>query len=65
MTLLPKSSGAKFALWGGVTNIASPGEVNTTDKVIFKSPVVKTEVSMQFPNPNTVHDRLESLYKIV
>ena len=41
MTLLPKTSGAKFALRGAVTNIASSGEVNTTDKVIFKSLVVK------------------------
>ena len=40
-TSLSNSSGAKFALRGGATSIASPSEANTTDEVIFKSPVVK------------------------
>ena len=40
-TLLPKLSGSKFTLGGGATSIASPSEANTTDEVIFKSPVVK------------------------
>jgi len=41
MTLLPKSFGAKLALGGGATSIPLPSEANTTDEVIFKSPVVK------------------------
>ena len=68
MTLLPKSSGVKFALQGGATSITSPSEVNTTDKVISKSPVVKNRsLNARIPQPKqpstrspqvTVQDRV-------
>ena len=66
-TSLPNSSGAKFTLGVGVTSVASPSAVNTTDKVISKSYVVKNRslnarVS-QPEQPST--DRLESLYTIM
>ena len=42
MTSLPKFSSAKLASCGGATHLASPTEVNITDKVIFKSPKNKS-----------------------
>jgi len=63
----PKSFGAKFTLGGGATSIASPSEAITTDKVIFKSPVVKTRALMlEFSTLNSlIHNLLESLYENV
>ena len=55
ISLLPKSSGTKFAPGGGATSITPPSEVNKTDKVIFKSP--KNRSLIVVPQPEQQNTR--------